>query len=264
LLGSLITGAAQADVPPSSGPAPTQSVPSDADKAAATARFEKGLVLFDAGAFDTALVEFLEARRLYPLRNAVNNAVVCLEKLQRYDEALAKQEELLRDFGPRMSSDLRDKAQRKLLDLRALVGTIEIEGAEVGSRIVVDGQQRGEYPLLEPLRVSAGSHLVRVVKSGFEPFEARVDVTGGRSARLLARLSALTRSGRLRVTEQQGRPVEVLIDGANGGIRVGGWSSRRSLGWSITAATNDPRSSERCPTGGSWRRAATSSFADSY
>jgi hypothetical protein len=228
LIGSFITGLARADVPPSPSTAPPQSDPNEADRVAATAHFDKGLVLFDAGAFDTALVEFLEARRLYPLRNAVNNAVVCLEKLRRYDEALAKQEELLRDFGARMSSDFRDKAQRKLLDLRALVGTIEIENAEVGSRIVVDGQQRGEYPLLEPLRVSAGSHLVRIVKSGFEPFEARVDVTGGRSVRLPARLSPLIRSGRVRVTEQQGRVVEVLIDGA--GVGPTPWEGQLPVG----------------------------------
>jgi hypothetical protein len=94
------------------------------------------------------------------------------------------------------------------------VGTLEIEGAELGSVIILDGQERGEYPLLAPLRVAAGSHVVRVFKEGFQPFEQRVDVAGGKSAAVSARLRALSRAGRLRVVEQGGRALDVVISGA--------------------------------------------------
>lgn len=194
----------------------------------AVARFEKGLRLFDAGDWDAALAEFLEARRLYPLRNATYNAAVCLEKLRRYDEAVAMLEDLLRDFGEAMPADAKERAQRKLVELRALVGTIEVEGAEPGAEILVDGQIRGEHPLLGPLRVSAGSHLIRVMKPGFEPFEARVEVAGGRSARVTARLPALTRSGRLRVVEQRGEALEVVVDGVVVGQTP--WEGRLPVG----------------------------------
>src|SRR5262245_10455500 len=56
------------------------------NKDAAIAHFDKGLALYDRGAWAAALAEFIEARRLYPLRNANYQAGLCLEKLQRYDE----------------------------------------------------------------------------------------------------------------------------------------------------------------------------------
>jgi len=197
-------------------------------KAEAVARFEQGLRHFDGGAWDAALAEFQEARRLYPLRNATYNAAVCLERLRRYDEAVETLENLLRDFGEAMPADVKERAQRKLVELRGLVGTVEVEGAEPGAEILVDGQRRGEHPLLAPLRVSAGSHLIRVIKPGFEPFEARVEVAGGKQASVEARLQPLTRSGRLRVVEQRGAALTVVIDGAVVGKTP--WEGRLPVG----------------------------------
>ena len=44
-------------------------------------------------------------------------------------------------------------------------GTIEIAGADLGAAIIIDGGSRG-VSCPRPLRVVAGSHLVRVVKDG--------------------------------------------------------------------------------------------------
>src|SRR6185369_14685078 len=79
---------------------------------------------------------------------------------------------------------------------------------------VIDGRERGDFPSPAPLRVAAGSHLVRVSRTGFLPFEARVDVAGGQTVRITARLLPLSRSGRLRVADQAGRVLEVVVDGA--------------------------------------------------
>ncbi|WP_434044824.1 MULTISPECIES: PEGA domain-containing protein [Sorangium] len=97
--------------------------------------------------------------------------------------------------------------------LRGLVGTLDVAGAEIGASVMIDGQRRGDYPLPAPLRVGAGSHAVRVYKEGFEPFETRVDVAGGQVVRILSRLQKLVESGRLRVTEQKGMALDVLVDG---------------------------------------------------
>jgi hypothetical protein len=212
---------------PVAAPSRVLAAPTDA-KAEAIAHFEKGLSLFDAGAWDQALVEFLEARRLHPLRNAAFNAALCLEKLRRHDEALAMLEAMLREFGERMPADAKERVQRKLVELRGLVGALEIEGAEIGAVILVDGQARGEYPPLAPIRVTAGSHLVRVIKPGFEPFEERVSVTGGRSARVEARMQALVASGRLRVVEGHGEALEVIVDG--GAVGKTPWAGQLPVG----------------------------------
>jgi hypothetical protein len=181
------------------------------------ARFDKGIRLYDGGAYAAALAEFLEARRIYPLRHAVYQAGLCLAKLQRYDEALEAFETALREVDEAAPALVKENLQRKVLEMRGLVGEIAVGGAEPGATVRVDGLSRGEHPLLSPLRVAAGSHLVQVFKIGFLPFEARVLIAGGTTEHLDARLSPLGPSGRIRIAEQHGRAIDVLVDG----VRVG-------------------------------------------
>lgn len=208
------------DGAPGAPPAPTEppaasedSGPSEATKQEARAHFEKGLALFNEGAWAAALAEFLLSRELYPRRAATNNAAIALRKLQRFDEALAMFEVLLRDF-PNLPPNEKVVAQRAMAELSGLVGTIEISGAEPGAAIVISGQTRGEYPPATPIRVAAGTHLVRVFKEGFEPSETRIDVAGGQTARVSAKLRVLAQSGRLKVTERTGKAVDVVVDNA--------------------------------------------------
>ena len=184
---------------------------SDATKAEARGHFEKGLHLLQEEAWAAALAEFLISRELFPTRAATTNAAVALRKLRRFDEALDMFETLLRDFA-NVPAGERATAQRAIAELRERVGTIDINGAEPGASIVIGGQARGEYPPVTPLRVSAGTHLVRIVKEGFDPFEARADVAGGQTARITAKMHALTASGRLKVSERGGRTLDVLVD----------------------------------------------------
>lgn len=209
---------AQADAPPPPMPdAPAVQPPAADAKAEALARFDKGVVLFDAGKYDVALTEFLEARRIFPLRSATANAVVCLDQLGRYDEALEMVETLLREFGATMTEEARARAQRKLVELRLRVGTIEISGAEIGARILVDGRDRGAYPPLAPLRVNAGTHLLRVIRAGFEPFEQSVDVPGGGGAAVFVKQQGTMRSGRVSIVEQTGKKLDIVMDGVVAG-----------------------------------------------
>lgn len=199
--------------PPAAAPAaPPEPAPEvDAKRAEAFAHFEKGIVLFEEEAWSAALAEFLRSRELYPTRANTKNAAICLRKLQRYDEALDLYEALLSGFSS-LPEDDRALAERAVTELRGLVGAVELRGAEAGASIVIDGRDRGKTPTAGPLRVAAGTHVVRLYKDGFAPFEARVDVPGGRTIVVEARLGALTRSGRLKVTEETGKALEVVVD----------------------------------------------------
>jgi PEGA domain len=203
---------AQPTSPPSAKPGEGDAAPpSDASKAEARVHFEKGLALLGEEAWAAALAEFLLSRSLYPGRAATTNAAIALRKLQRFDESLDMYERLLRDFTNLPPADRAD-AQKAIAELRGLVGTIEIAGAEPGAAIVIGGQNRGEYPPVTPIRVSAGTHLVRILKEGFEPFEARTDVAGGQTAHIDAKLRVLKATGRLRVKEINGASVDVIVD----------------------------------------------------
>lgn len=214
---------------PPAGGATEDTGPSEAQKADAKGHFEKGLKLFTESAWAPALAEFQRSREIFATRAATRNAAVSLRKLQRYDEALLMFETLLRDF-PNMPAGERESAQKNATELRDLVGTIEIAGAESGASIVISGTDRGEYPPVVPIRVPAGSHVVRLVKEGFEPFETRVQVAGGQLVPVAAKMKKLADSGTLQVSERGGRTLDVLVDGGLVGQTQGGVPWKGLLG----------------------------------
>ena len=197
---------------PDASPSPT-APPSSAEdhRAEARALFETGIAHFDRSEWSAALADFLRSRALFATRAATKNAAVCFRKEGRFDEALESFEALLREFPDLTPSD-RAFAEKESAELRAAIGSIEIAGAEPGAAIVIDGRTRGTYPPTGPLRVAAGSHVVRVYKEGFVPFEMRVDVAGRQLALVEAKLAALTQAGRLSVTETGNRALDVVVD----------------------------------------------------
>ncbi len=229
----------EADKPATPPPPPTtlaaEKPPADEDepppvsaktKQQAKRHFLKGIKLLRQQAWAPALAEFLLSRELYATRVATNNAGIALQRLQRYDEALDIFETLLRDF--KVPPAERTRAQHQIAELRALVGTIDIQGAEPGASIVISSEDRGEYPPVKPLRVAAGNHVVRVFKEGYEPFETRIDVAGGQLAFVTAKLQKLKDSGRLRVVERTGRTLDVLVD--NVIVGKSPWEGRLAVG----------------------------------
>ena len=197
-------------------------------KVEARGHFDQGKKLSTEGVWPAALAEFLASRELYATWGNTLGAASALRKLARFDEALDMFEILLRDFAASVPADVRVAAQREVIELRELVGTIEIEQAQLGAAITVDARSRGEYPAPSPLRVGAGTHIVRVSKEGFEPFEARVDVAGKQTVRVTAKLRALAASGRLRVAEQGGAALDVIVDGDRVGRTP--WEGMLALG----------------------------------
>jgi tetratricopeptide (TPR) repeat protein len=127
---------------PQDAPPPADASPT---KDQAVAHFDKGIALYDKGAWAAALAEFLEARRIHPLRNALYQAGLCLEKLQQYDEALEQFEAMLREHGATMPASIKDSVQRKVVEMRGLVGEIMVGEAEPGATVTVDGLGRGRY-----------------------------------------------------------------------------------------------------------------------
>lgn len=196
-------------------PAPAEAAPTlaaDAKKAEAKAHFDKALQLFEDEAWDAALAEFMQSRALFPTRAAIKDAAICLRKLHRFDEAVDMFELLLREF-PHLPADERALALAQIQELSSYVGRLITQGAEPGSKLVVDGRDRGQAPA-PPLRVAAGTHVLRVYREGFAPFEQQFSVAGARSTTVRVQLAPLLRGGRLHVEEASGRAVDVYIDGA--------------------------------------------------
>ena len=195
-------------------PAPVTppAAPSESQQDDARNHFALGLAHFDREEWPAALVEFLKSRELFPSKGNTKNAAICLRKVGRYDESLNMFETLLRDF-PDVSPTDRTLAQTEIAELQASVGTVEIKDAPSGSGITIDGIDRGKAPLKSALRLSAGTHNIRVTQEGALPFEARVDLAGKQNAVIHVRLGALTQAGTLHVSDHAGRTLDVIIDG---------------------------------------------------
>ncbi len=199
-----------APAPPTPSAPPAPSSASDAKKEEAKTRFDRGMVLFDKKVWDAALVEFLESRAAYATRSNTQNAAICLRNLNRFDEALDLFEALVKEF-PTLSPPDRSAVDKEIEELQALVGAITIGATEAGALITIDGRERGVAPT-PPLRVAAGTHVLRVYKEGFAPIEKRVEVAGRQTLVVAAKLETLGVSGRLSVTEDGGKVAEVLVD----------------------------------------------------
>ncbi|MFT3775441.1 MAG: tetratricopeptide repeat protein [Minicystis sp.] len=180
----------------------------DARRKEAREYFEKGLTLFDQRRWEDAVAEFQRSRRTLPNRSATKYAASCLRELRRYDEALEMFEEV-RTF-PNLSADDAKFADEGIAELKTRTGVLYVEGGEAGASIVVDGRYRGTLPLPGPIRVSAGTHDVGAFKQGLDPFGAAVEVKGGQQA--VAQLRSRSTGGRLKVSEQHGLALEVLVD----------------------------------------------------
>lgn len=204
-----------ADPAPEPEPAVAPEPAPDDPRTLARTRFMRGIQLFESGELDAALAEFRASTELFATRVATRNVAVCLRQLGRYDEALEILESIPARF-PDMPRPWRLMVARDIEEVAERVGTVRLAVNELGATVIVSGRVRGRTPL-EAIRVTSGSHPVVVAKEGFEPFEGRVEVAGGRVEPLEVELEPLARSGALQVVEVDGRDATVLVDQ----IRVG-------------------------------------------
>ncbi|HKY39566.1 MAG TPA: PEGA domain-containing protein [Polyangiaceae bacterium] len=204
---SLLAQAPPAEAPPAAG--------DDAEKRKeeAKVRFQRGLELVQNESWDAALAEFLASRKLLPTRVALKNAALSLRQLKRNVESLAMYNELLTQFGTSIPPEERKTIDDAVAQLKQSVGEVSVESDQPGSNVIIDGQQQGTTPLA-PVAVNAGTHSVRIVKEGFEAFEAQVLVAGGQREAIKGKLKALSAIGKLVVREAGGKVLDVVVDGA--------------------------------------------------
>jgi hypothetical protein len=166
-----------------------------------------------AGDCHKALEFFIRSRTLVPSMQNTLNAAICLDQIGRFDEALEMYEEVLTRFGEQLDADSKQAMAPAMATLRRKVGTIEVSSNVEGS-LIIDARMRGKLPILSPVRVIPGAHVVRVVKDGYATFETSVVVKAGESTAIDAKLAPLASAGRLRVEDPALEGAELFVDGA--------------------------------------------------
>ncbi len=200
---------AQADAP-----APPAESANDASLERAKELFRRGNELRKAGDCQAALALYLASRELVPAAANTMNAAFCLHQLRREDEALDLYEELIGRFPKDLNAEDTNAIAAAMGALRRAVGSLEIS-ANVAGVVVVDGRMRGTLPLLAPIRLTPGRHVVRVIKDGFHTFERTIESEVGKMQAIDAVLTPLEGAGRLRIECPDLPGAAVFIDGAN-------------------------------------------------
>jgi tetratricopeptide (TPR) repeat protein len=143
---------------------------------------DEGRRLFaDDADYAEALDRFQRSYRLSPNWQAVNGIALVHQQQGLYVEAFAAYERLLEEFEAVLSDEQATRVERRLVWLRARLGTLEIAAPQPGVHVFVDGAEVGAGPLRRPVRVMPGAHRLLATRPGHEPMTRTLDVAAGGS-----------------------------------------------------------------------------------
>ncbi len=160
----------------------------EAHRAEAAERFDRGLALFEEGNNSAALAEFLAADAL------VHSPVVRLNVGLVYaamGQAVAAVDTLSALLPPSSGLDdaQRERARKAVEEQSARIGRLLVTSNVVGATIDVDAARAGVTPL-EAVRVAAGSHIVTVSANGYGSERREVLVASGVTVPVAVELTA--------------------------------------------------------------------------
>lgn len=145
----------------------------------ASERYGRALRSYDDGNYDAALVEFQRAYEIAPTFRILYNLGVVSLALRDYASALTYFERYLAEGGGQVSTEQRSEVERKMRDLAAHVGQIEVTVNVERAEIRVDDRVIGTSPLRGPLRLNAGARRISARAPGRLPDSRFVDLAGG-------------------------------------------------------------------------------------
>jgi hypothetical protein len=193
--------------------------------AAARARFhdDRARAHYEKGAYDAAVLEFLQSEQIAPNPRTAFNIALCFQRLKRPIEAFSY-------FTEHLASDDTDERRRAYSRdavgaLASQVARIEVTSEPSGGRIFIDKKEHGEYGRTpRTLAVAPGEHRVWVELDGFRPAEASVRAARGEIAP--ARLEPRKIVGTLEVRSPA--PGTVTVRAADGSIAATGSAPLRA------------------------------------
>lgn len=150
---------------------------SDAARAEARERFDRGLRLFNLGDNSGALAEFQRAYELVPHPMVLFNLGLVYAADRNPVASVEALDKLLANPGS-VSADIRTRAQTVRNEQAALIGEILVTVNVDRAAIEVDNVEVAKSPPPGPLKVATGTHLVSVVAPGHMPSRRQVTVAG--------------------------------------------------------------------------------------
>lgn len=157
--------------------------PDDAARAQAREQFALGVERYEANDHRGALEAFQEAYRLAPHPNVRVNMANCYEQLNRPLEAFHHFERFLVE-AETPSRQQRREVEAALTRLRQQVGEVRFAIAPDGAQVTIDAAETRLSPILDPVRLTAGTHHVEVRMDGYRTARREIQVVGGQAERV--------------------------------------------------------------------------------
>jgi hypothetical protein len=168
-----------------------QQPATDAARAEAGERFDRGLALFNDGDNAGALAELKRAYALVPNVVVLYDIGLVYAQMGRAVDATDALDQVLANPGT-LSAERLAIAKRTREAQAARIAEVTIEATVDGAVIDVDGIEVGRTPLAKPLRVTSGARIVGVTATGFAPQRKEVTIAGGEKQTVRFDLVAMT------------------------------------------------------------------------
>jgi hypothetical protein len=155
---------------------------SDPKRDEARKKYAEGETKFAAGDFEAAFAAYKAANEAVPASQALFKMAVCLEKLDKPNEALTTYQAFLGSNPPPAMDPKVAEAKVRVDELKKKIPiVVKVTSDPPGGSVYVDGVvQMGTTPM--EVKAPPGKHKVRVTSPGFDPFEKDLDVEPGASA----------------------------------------------------------------------------------
>jgi hypothetical protein len=157
--------------------------------------FARGQTAYGQGDLELAIREWNAAYELDARPRIQYNLSQAYERLGRLTEALTALEHYIESADPQDMHQADARARRGAIRERLDQTGIRVVGGPEGASIVVDEDEWGRTPRPDPIRVTPGSHRVRVTLPGYEDFTAVVAVTAGQQVEVQVEMVEAASSG---------------------------------------------------------------------
>ncbi|NMC72351.1 MAG: PEGA domain-containing protein [Myxococcales bacterium] len=161
------------------------------DEAEARRLFEEGVAALDREDYATALVAFQRARELSTRPILLYNIGMCQRALLRFPEAIDSLRQFLVEAGQDATDDQRQQVVEVIAEMESSLSQVWVQVNVDGATLFLDGRQVGSTPLVQPLRVGAGAHVLEARRPGYRDARMPFDVMAGESRQVQLVLEAL-------------------------------------------------------------------------
>jgi len=193
-----------------------QTQPPQNARERASAHFQRGVELYEDGAYRAALVEFRRAYEVAPNYRLLYNIGQTQLELQDFLGATQSYEDFLHQGGSQVPEAQRQSLEDALRALRTRVGRIALTVDKDGAEVFIDETLVGRSPIVATIPVNVGLHRLAARSEDGATGSATVEVAGGEIAQVSIEMSAPTP---VAAAQERGMPLstKLAIAGWGGG-----------------------------------------------